>query len=48
MPAALAAGSSLVAVAGFGGVSAEELARKNFVPVVLGLLLCAVVAVILW
>lgn len=40
--------SSLVAVAGFAGVSAEDLARRNFVPVILGLILCAVIAVIIW
>ncbi|MFZ5825485.1 MAG: hypothetical protein ACOY94_14385 [Bacillota bacterium] len=40
--------SSLVAVAGFAGVSAVDLARRNFVPVIVGLILATIVAVILW
>ncbi|HYF75919.1 MAG TPA: hypothetical protein VD973_02215 [Symbiobacteriaceae bacterium] len=44
----LVAWSSLVAVASFAGVSPEELARKNFLPVILGLVIAAILAVILW
>jgi hypothetical protein len=44
----LIAWSSLVAVAGFAGVSAIDLARKNFVPVMLGLVVSTVFAVITW
>lgn len=40
--------SSLVAVAGFAGVSAVELARKNFIPVITGLVAATVIAVIIW
>lgn len=40
--------SSLVAVASFAGVSPEELARKNFLPVMLGLVIAAVAAVVIW
>jgi hypothetical protein len=45
---ALIAWSSLVAVAGFAGVSAMELARKNFIPVMVGLIISTLVAVIFW
>jgi hypothetical protein len=41
----LIAWSSLIAVAGFAGVSAIDLARKNFVPVVGGLIISTLVAV---
>lgn len=44
----IVAWSSLVAVAGFAGVSAEELARKNFLPVVTGLIVATILAVVLW
>lgn len=44
----LIAWSSLVAVAGFLQVSPLELARKNFLPVITGLLLATVLAVIIW
>lgn len=44
----IVAWSSLVAVAGFAGVSAEELARKNFIPVVSGLIIATILAVIIW
>jgi len=44
----IVAWSSLVAVAGFAGVSAIELARKNFLPVIVGLSVSTVVAVIFW
>ncbi|MGG1675285.1 hypothetical protein ACIFOT_05955 [Neobacillus sp. NRS-1170] len=44
----LIAWSSLVAVAGFLQVSPLELARKNFVPVISGLLLATILAVIIW
>lgn len=40
--------SSLVAVAGFAGVSSLELARKNFFPVMIGLILATISAVLLW
>ncbi|MFT8323231.1 MAG: hypothetical protein ABF649_20395 [Bacillus sp. (in: firmicutes)] len=40
--------SSLVAVAGFCGVSVIELARKNFLPVVGGLVLSTILAIIIW
>jgi hypothetical protein len=40
--------SSLVAVAGFLQVSPLELARKNFLPVIIGLLLATILAVIIW
>ncbi|WP_080874917.1 hypothetical protein [Oceanobacillus timonensis] len=45
---ALIAWSSLIAVAGFCGVSAMELVRKNFFPVILGLLAATLAAVILF
>ncbi|MDQ6598614.1 hypothetical protein E2K98_14020 [Bacillus salipaludis] len=44
----LIAWSSLVAVAGFLQVSPLELARKNFIPVVSGLLLATILAVFIW
>jgi hypothetical protein len=44
----LIAWSSLVAVAGFCGVSVIELARKNFVPVMSGLILATVLALVIW
>jgi hypothetical protein len=44
----LIAWSSLVAVAGFCGVPVLELARKNFVPVVGGLLISTTIAIIIW
>ncbi|PTX53891.1 hypothetical protein C8P63_1259 [Melghirimyces profundicolus] len=44
----LVAWSSLVAVAGFAGVSVMELVHKNFVPVVAGLIVSTLVALILW
>jgi hypothetical protein len=44
----LIAWSSLCAVAGFLNVSPLELARKNFLPVIIGLLLAAILAVIIW
>lgn len=40
--------SSLVAVAGFLQISPLELARKNFIPVITGLLLATILAVIIW
>jgi len=40
--------SSLVAVAGFAGVSVIELARKNFLPVIAGLSIATIVSVIVW
>jgi hypothetical protein len=44
----LIAWSSLVAVAGFAGVSAIDLARKNFLPVVIGLVVSTIFALIFW
>lgn len=44
----LVAWSSLVAVAGFAGVSAIELARRNFIPVVAGLTASTLAALLLW
>ncbi|RXT01542.1 hypothetical protein [Ammoniphilus sp. CFH 90114] len=44
----LIAWSSLVAVAGFAGVSVIELARRNFFPVVTGLVLATLVALVIW
>lgn len=40
--------SSLVAIAGFCGVSALELARKNFLPVITGLFVATLIGVWLW
>jgi hypothetical protein len=40
--------SSLVAVAGFLQISPIELARKNFIPVMTGLILATIIAVIIW
>jgi hypothetical protein len=40
--------SSLVAVAGFCGVPVLELARKNFIPVLAGMCIATVVAVLIW
>lgn len=44
----LIAWSSLVAVAGFAGVPVMELARKNAVPVLLGLIISTLVALFIW
>ncbi|MFD1039064.1 hypothetical protein ACFQ3N_11785 [Virgibacillus byunsanensis] len=41
----LVAWSSLIAIAGFCGVSVMELVRKNFIPVILGLLIATIFAV---
>ncbi|MEW9670651.1 hypothetical protein [Ammoniphilus sp. 3BR4] len=40
--------SSLVAVAGFAGVSAIDLARKNFLPVIIGLVVSTIIALLIW
>lgn len=40
--------SSLVAVAGFAGVSAIDLARKNFLPVLIGLAVSTLIAILIW
>ncbi|GGF94588.1 hypothetical protein [Paenibacillus abyssi] len=40
--------SSLVAVAGFAGVSAIDLARKNFLPVIIGLAVSTLIAILIW
>ncbi|RXT04856.1 hypothetical protein [Ammoniphilus sp. CFH 90114] len=44
----LIAWSSLVAVAGFAGVSAIDLARKNFLPVIIGLTVSTIIALLIW
>ncbi|MCL6547359.1 MAG: hypothetical protein K6T30_00445 [Alicyclobacillus sp.] len=44
----LIAWSTLVAVAGIAGVNALDLAKKNFIPVIVGLVASTVLAVILW
>ncbi|MDA8353366.1 MAG: hypothetical protein M0Z65_09340 [Firmicutes bacterium] len=44
----IVAWSSLVAVAGFAGVSVTELVRRNFFPVVVGLLVSTLVALLIW
>jgi hypothetical protein len=44
----IVAWSSLVAVAGFCGVNVLELARKNFLPVMLGLIVATIAAVVIW
>lgn len=44
----IVAWSSLVAVAGFCGVSVVELVRRNFIPVILGLIISTSVALIIW
>jgi len=41
----LVAWSSLIAIAGFCGVSVMELVRKNFFPVIIGLILSTIIAV---
>ncbi|GAB3064256.1 hypothetical protein [Virgibacillus ainsalahensis] len=43
----IVAWSSLIAIAGFCGVSVMELVRKNFIPVMLGLFISTTVAVLL-
>nr|WP_247739228.1 hypothetical protein [Bacillus sp. 165] len=40
--------SSLVAVAGFCGVSVLDLARKNFFPVLLGMIVSTIIAIVIW
>lgn len=45
---ALVAWSSVIAIAGFCGVSVMELIRKNFLPVIIGLIVSTIVAVLLW
>lgn len=44
----LIAWSSLVAVAGLCGVSVMELVRKNFFPVMIGLIVSTIVALLIW
>ncbi|WP_174613059.1 hypothetical protein [Virgibacillus ihumii] len=44
----IVAWSSMIAIAGFCGVSVMELVRKNFIPVILGLLVSTVLAVFLF
>ncbi|WP_257352190.1 hypothetical protein [Pseudalkalibacillus decolorationis] len=44
----LIAWSSLVAIAGFCGISAMDLARKNFIPVMSGLILSTLIALLIW
>lgn len=45
---ALVAWSSLIAIAGFCGVSVMELVRKNFLPVMVGLVIATILAVMLF
>ncbi|RYM00267.1 hypothetical protein EWH99_12445 [Sporolactobacillus sp. THM7-7] len=45
---AIIAWSSLVAVASFCGVNPMDLARKNFIPVMLGLVISTICAVLIW
>ncbi|MCL6453297.1 MAG: hypothetical protein K6T78_06645 [Alicyclobacillus sp.] len=40
--------STLVAVAGIAGVKVQDLVKKNFLPVVIGLVVSTILAVILW
>ncbi|MCP8615779.1 hypothetical protein [Salirhabdus salicampi] len=40
--------SSVIAIAGFCGISVMELVRKNFLPVMIGLILSTTVAIIIW
>lgn len=40
--------SSLVAIAGFLQISPIELARRNFIPVIIGLFIATLVAIIIW
>lgn len=40
--------SSLVAIAGFLQISPMELARRNFIPVITGLIIATLVAIIIW
>lgn len=44
----LVAWSSLIAIAGFCGVSVMELVRKNFLPVIIGLVISTIVAVLIF
>ena len=44
----IVAWSSLVAVAGFAGISAQEVVRKTFLPVVLGMTIATILGVIIW
>lgn len=44
----LIAWSSLIAIAGFCGVSAMELVRKNFIPVMAGLIISTIAAILLF
>lgn len=44
----IVAWSSLIAVAAFVGVSPLELARRNFIPVISGLIIATVCAVLIW
>ncbi|MGM8364319.1 hypothetical protein ACLIBG_02435 [Virgibacillus sp. W0181] len=44
----LVAWSSLIAIAGFCGISVMELVRKNFLPVILGLLASTILAVVIF
>ncbi|RLL45156.1 hypothetical protein D8M04_09850 [Oceanobacillus piezotolerans] len=44
----IVAWSSLIAIAGFCGVPVMDLVRKNFIPVILGLIVATVVAIIIY
>ncbi|GAB7386364.1 membrane protein [Bacillaceae bacterium] len=44
----IVAWSSLIAVAGFCGVNVLELARRNFFPVIVGLIAATIIALLIW
>ena len=44
----IVAWSSLVAIAGFSGISVMELVRKNFLPVMVGLIVMTIAALLIW
>ncbi|WP_404459083.1 hypothetical protein [Oceanobacillus kapialis] len=44
----IVAWSSLIAIAGFCGISVMELVRKNFLPVIIGLLATTILGIIIW
>lgn len=44
----IVAWSSVIAIAGFCGISVMDLVRKNFIPVTLGLMVSTILALIIW
>ncbi|MBO8155576.1 MAG: hypothetical protein H0Z32_03855 [Bacillaceae bacterium] len=44
----IVAWSSMIAIAGFCGISVMDLVRKNFIPVMLGLIVSTVLALLIW